>query len=112
MSIERSLGTMTGMVADNQDSRCDSQAGGVAASDDGQTYWAFISYSHRDERWAKWLQRKLEGYRVPSRLVGRETRAGTTPRRFGRVFRDRDELASSSDLASDIADALRRSRYL
>ena len=22
------------------------------------TYYAFISYSHKDEQWAKWLQRR------------------------------------------------------
>lgn len=29
-------------------------------------YYAFISYNHRDEREAKWLQRQLEHYRLPS----------------------------------------------
>lgn len=26
------------------------------------TYYAFISYQRKDEKWAKWLQRKLENY--------------------------------------------------
>jgi hypothetical protein len=30
---------------------------------------AFISYSHRDERWARGLQGALESYRVPSHLA-------------------------------------------
>ena len=33
-------------------------------------YKAFISYSHSDEKWARWLHRSLENYRVPKRLVG------------------------------------------
>lgn len=33
---------------------------------DTATYYAFISYNHRDERVAKWLQRKLEHYRLPA----------------------------------------------
>ena len=35
-------------------------------------YRAFISYSHSDERWAQWLHRALETYRLPRHLVGRE----------------------------------------
>lgn len=75
-------------------------------------YWAFISYSHRDEKWGKWLHRALETYRVPKRLVGRDTPAGPAPRRLMPVFRDRDELASSSDLGQVISEALEQSRYL
>ena len=42
-------------------------------------YRAFISYSHADEEWAKWLHKALETYRVPKRLVGRETEFGPVP---------------------------------
>ena len=28
-------------------------------------YTAFISYNSKDDKWAKWLQRKLEGYSIP-----------------------------------------------
>ena len=28
-------------------------------------YRAFISYSHSDEKWARWLHRGLETYRMP-----------------------------------------------
>ena len=34
-------------------------------------YYAFISYKREDEGWAKWLQHKLEHYRLPSKLNGR-----------------------------------------
>jgi hypothetical protein len=34
-------------------------------------YKAFISYSHQDRDWGAWLQRQLEGYRIPKRLVAR-----------------------------------------
>lgn len=30
------------------------------------TYYAFISYNHRDEKWAKSLQCKLHHYRLPA----------------------------------------------
>ena len=29
--------------------------------------YAFISYKREDEKWAEWLQRKLEGYKLPTR---------------------------------------------
>jgi hypothetical protein len=32
-------------------------------------YRAFLSYSHRDIRWAKWLHAALEGYRIDKDLV-------------------------------------------
>ena len=34
--------------------------------DEKYRYYAFISYNHKDEREAKWLQRQLEHYRLPS----------------------------------------------
>lgn len=75
-------------------------------------YWAFISYSHADERWASWLHRALERYRVPRRLVGRSTPGGAVPARLFPVFRDRDELAGSSALGPELRKALQQSRYL
>ncbi|MBN8737156.1 MAG: TIR domain-containing protein [Xanthomonadales bacterium] len=73
------------------------------------TYRAFISYSHRDKAWADWLHRSLETYSVPSRLVGTETAHGRIPRRLNPVFRDRDELASATDLGRKVNEALAQS---
>lgn len=75
-------------------------------------YWAFLSYSHQDTRLCEWLHRELETFRVPTRLVGRETREGVTPNRLFPVFRDRDELPGSSELGKNLAQALEQSRYL
>jgi len=75
-------------------------------------YRAFISYSHRDEAFAIWLHKDLETYRVPSRLVGQHTAAGTIPRRLNPVFRDREELSSSPELGSKINEALSQSENL
>ena len=33
-------------------------------------YYAFISYSHKDEEWAKWLQHEFEHYHLPTTLNG------------------------------------------
>jgi hypothetical protein len=55
----------------------------------GCKYPAFISYSHKDERWALWLHKGIEGYRVPKPLVGRPGRNGPIPKQIFPVFRDR-----------------------
>ena len=75
-------------------------------------YWAFISYSHRDEKLAKSLQRKLETYRLPKRLVGRDGAHGPVPAQAKPVFRDRDELHAGADLAAHVQAALATSRWL
>ena len=72
-------------------------------------YRAFISYSHADEEWAKWLHRALETYRVPKRLVGKETPFGPVPERLTPVFRDRDELATATSLGDILTAALEQS---
>ena len=75
-------------------------------------YSAFISYNHRDRDWAVWLHRALERYSVPQRLWGRPAPWGEISQRLPPVFRDRDELATSSDLASSVKEALSESAFL
>ena len=72
-------------------------------------YRAFISYSHSDERWAQWLHRALETYRLPRHLVGRETAFGPVPERLAPVFRDREELATATNLGETLTRALAES---
>jgi hypothetical protein len=76
---------------------------------DNYKYKAFISYSHGDEKWAAWLHRALEAYRPPKQIVGRETPMGRVPERFAPVFRDREELATSTSLGDMLTEALRKS---
>lgn len=75
-------------------------------------YWAFLSYSHQDERHAKDLHRWLEAYRVPRWLLGRATAFGPLPHKLCPVFRDREDLSSSPELSDAIHRALLESRYL
>lgn len=77
-----------------------------------KNYKAFISYSHRDQRWARWLHRRIESYQVPRHLVGQPAHAGPVPRHLSPVFRDRDELASAPDLSARIQEALEASENL
>ena len=69
-------------------------------------YRAFISYSHKDEKWASWLHKALETFTVPKHLVGQETSMGVVPKQMGKVFRDREELSSSSSLGGELTQAL------
>jgi len=75
-------------------------------------YWAFISYSHKDTAIADWLHRKLETYRVPKSLVGTPSREGEVPSRIMPIFRDREELPTSSELGDNLEKSLQQSRYL
>jgi hypothetical protein len=76
------------------------------------SYRAYISYSHSDEAWAAWLQRAIELYRVPRKLVGKETSAGRVPARIRPVFRDREDLSSAVDLEVTVKQALTNSENM
>ncbi len=76
---------------------------------DGCRYWAFISYSHADAAWARWVHHALETYPIPASLVGRRAPVGTVPPRIKPVFRDRDELPAAAELGPQLEAALRDS---
>jgi tetratricopeptide (TPR) repeat protein len=76
---------------------------------DSPKYLAFLSYSHRDAKWGSWLHKALESYRPPKQIVGKVTARGTVPKRLVPIFRDREELASATDLGTVIDEALRLS---
>ncbi len=72
-------------------------------------YNAFISYRHcePDKSIAERLHRMLECFRVPkpvSKVCGKK--------HLKRVFRDRDELTTSANLADNITEALKESEFL
>jgi hypothetical protein len=75
-------------------------------------YKAFISYSHQDEPWGRWLQRALEGYRVSRHLVGKDGEFGKIPARISPVFRDREDLSTSTDLTHSISREMSQSETL
>jgi hypothetical protein len=67
-------------------------------------YRAFISYSHKDTAWAKWLLAKLEGYTLRSDLLSTaDSRAKPVSARLGKFFRDRDEASAAASLANETA---------
>ena len=75
-------------------------------------YSTFISYNHRDRRWATWLHRELERYRLPAALIGRPAPWGELERRLPPVFQDREELAASTNLADSVRQALEEAHSL
>ena len=72
------------------------------------TYYAFISYKREDEKWAKWLQKKLEAYGFPTALRKENP---TLPSKIRPVFRDQSEL-SGGNLKDEIEKGLKGSKYL
>ncbi len=76
---------------------------------DSRHYKAFISYSHSDENWARWLQRSLEKYKLPKTF--RQSHP-ELPTRLYPIFRDRDELASGGELSESIRRAMEDSDAL
>ena len=69
---------------------------------------AFISYKHDDIGWARWLQERLEQYRLPAYLAEDypEIRSDLKP-----IFRDETDLGLGY-LDDNIKDCLSKSEYL
>lgn len=70
-------------------------------------FFAFISYKREDEQWARWLQHKLEHYKLPSNLNGRTD----LPSEIRPIFRDTSEL-TPGNLPEQINEALDHSKFL
>ena len=70
-------------------------------------YYAFISYKREDEKWAKWLQDKLEHYKFPTNLNGRTD----LPKNIRPTFRDVTDLKPGL-LAEEINNTLVDSQWL
>lgn len=69
--------------------------------------YAFISYSRKDEKWAKWLQRKLESYKLPTTIHNEYT----SSKYLRPVFRDKTDL-NTGILASELRNELDQSKFL
>ena len=75
--------------------------------DNDKKYYAFISYSHKDEEWANWLQHEFEHCHLPTTLNGIEG----LPDNFRPIFRNIDE-SSGGELKPQITNALKSSAHL
>ena len=75
-------------------------------------YKAFISYSHKDARYARRIHRFIEGYSVPKYLVGKQSACGPVPQKLRPVFKDREELPTAADLGAAVREAVDASEHL
>ena len=71
-------------------------------------YSAFISYKREDEKWAKWLQNRLERYSIPTAIRREIPRL---PKRIKPIFRDKTDLGVGG-LSSSLHKELERSQFL
>lgn len=72
------------------------------------SYYAFISYSRADEKWARWIQRRLETYRFPT-VLRRENQ--NLPRKIFPICRDKTDLPGGV-LWEQLKHQLDESEYL
>jgi len=77
-------------------------------------YDAFISYRHceLDQFVATTLHKELEAFRLPKAIAKQLQAKGITRKKIERVFRDRDELPITNNLADPITNALQNSDFL
>ena len=91
---------------------------GAGVSDGGREaprYSAFISYSHADAAMAARLQRELEAYRLPRRLLARPASlpaAQAVSRRLAPLFRDREAMRADPDLSAAVRAGIAESGAL
>jgi hypothetical protein len=71
-------------------------------------YYAFISYKREDEKWARWVQRKLENYKLPAAIRAQDV---SIPKYIRPIFRDNTDL-SGTVLQDSLDEGLRCSKYL
>ena len=71
-------------------------------------YYAFISYSRKDEQWAKWIQHKLETYRFPVTLRKNNQ---DLPKKIFPIFRDKTDLVSG-ELWESLKHQMEESEYM
>lgn len=69
--------------------------------------YAFISYSHRDVKQAKWLHKKLESYRLPTEIHNEFSDS----KYLRPVFRDQEDL-NTGVLSDELKKHLSNSKYL
>jgi tetratricopeptide (TPR) repeat protein len=74
-------------------------------------YRAFLSYSHADKLWAKWLHARLEGFPLKG-LSERDTALGPVPKSLRPIFRDREDFSAGGSLTAQTIAALEASAAL
>ena len=72
-------------------------------------YFAFVSYRSSDEKWAKWLQEKIEAYRLPTTIQHENNDLPKT--RLRPCFRYHTDI-QPNELKTELRNKLEQSKYL
>ncbi|MBO4250110.1 MAG: toll/interleukin-1 receptor domain-containing protein [Paludibacteraceae bacterium] len=72
-------------------------------------YFAFVSYRSSDEKWAKWLQEKIEAYRLPTTIQHENSDLPKT--RLRPCFRYHTDI-QPNELKTELRNKLEQSKYL
>src|SRR5664280_2294199 len=92
-------------------------------TDNETKYWAFLSYSHQDNReqradtqagsrrcWGDWLHDALKTFSIPAEFAGQiNGRGEIIPERIDPIFRDEQELPEDAPLSAETRKALEQS---
>ena len=73
------------------------------------SYFAFVSYRSSDEKWAKWLQEKIEAYRLPTTIQHENNDLPKT--RLRPCFRYHTDI-QPNELKTELRNKLEQSKYL
>lgn len=73
-------------------------------------YKAFVSYSHKDKSFARWLHKRIENYKIPKSLREKYPHLPENLQRS--IFRDEDELPTASELSDNLLYAMDNSERL
>jgi len=71
-------------------------------------YFAFISYKEEDAEWAKWLQRKLEHYKLPTAVRKEKPEL---PDRISPIYEYKSEAAAAlrqQEIIPDFAASVKK----
>ena len=72
-------------------------------------YYAFVSYRSSDEKWAKWLQDKIEAYRLPTTV--QKMNAALPKSKLRPCFRYHTDI-QPNELKTELRNKLEQSKYL
>jgi tetratricopeptide (TPR) repeat protein len=75
-------------------------------------YRAFLSYSHKDMSWARWLHTRLEQFYIDKDLIERQTPVGLVPQTLRPIFRDREDFSGGHTLTDATVAAIDASAAL
>lgn len=76
---------------------------------DNYKYYAFVSYRSSDEKWAKWLQDKIEAYRLPTTV--QKMNAALPKSKLRPCFRYHTDI-QPNELKTELRNKLEQSKYL